>query len=42
MGIVKTIRHLKKYEGKDEEARRLGERLLNIQEENVEKMKAYL
>ncbi|MBR6570918.1 MAG: hypothetical protein IKK75_10755 [Clostridia bacterium] len=42
MGIVKTIRHLKDYEGDDHEARQLGERLLNIQEENVEKMKAYL
>ena len=42
MGIVKTIRHLKDYEGQDEKARQLGERLLNIQEENVEKMKAYL
>lgn len=42
MGIVKTIRHLKDYEGHDEEARKLGERLLNVQEENVEKMKAYL
>ena len=42
MGIVKTIRHLKDYEGQDEEARKLGERLLNVQEENVEKMKAYL
>lgn len=42
MGIVKTIRHLKDYEGNDEEARKLGERLLTIQEENVEKMKAYL
>lgn len=42
MGIVKTIRHLKDYEGDDEEARKLGERLLNLQEENVEKMKAYL
>ncbi len=42
MGIVKTIRHLKDYEGDDEEARGLGERLLRVQEENVEKMKAYL
>ena len=42
MGIVKTIRHLKDYEGNDEEARKLGERLLEIQEENVEKMKEYL
>jgi len=42
MGIVKTIRHLKDYEGDDEEARKLGERLLELQEENVEKMKAYL
>ena len=42
MGIVKTIRHLKDYEGQDEEARQLGERLLKLQEENVEKMKAYL
>ena len=42
MGIVKTIRHLKDYEGNDEDARKLGERLLNLQEENVEKMKAYL
>jgi len=42
MGIVKTIRHLKDYEGDDPKARELGERLLNLQEENVEKMKAYL
>ena len=42
MGIVKTIRHLKDYEGDDEKARKLGERLLNVQEENVEKMKAFL
>jgi len=42
MGIVKTIRHLKDYEGQDEDARKLGERLLDLQEENVEKMKAYL
>lgn len=42
MGIVKTIRHLKDYEGDDENARRLGQRLLTTQEKNVEKMKAYL
>lgn len=42
MGIVKTIRHLNDYEGNDEEARDLGKRLLKLQEENVEKMKAYL
>ena len=42
MGIVKTIRHLKDYEGNDENARKLGERLLKTQENNVEKMKAYL
>ncbi len=42
MGIVKTIRHLKDYEGNDKKARELGERLLELQEENVEKMKAYL
>ena len=42
MGIVKTIRHLRDYKGDDREARGLGERLLQIQESNVEKMKAYL
>ena len=42
MGIVKTIRHLKDYEGHDEASRKLGEKLLELQEENVEKMKAYL
>ena len=42
MGIVKTIRHLRDYEGDDEQARKLGQRLLDTQESNVEKMKAYL
>jgi len=42
MGIVKTIRHLRDYEGEDENARKLGQRLLETQESNVEKMKAYL
>ena len=42
MGIVKTIRHLKDYEGKDEKARDLGQKLLELQEQNVENMKAYL
>jgi len=42
MGIVKTIRHLKDYEGDDENARKLGQRLLETQEANVEKMKAFL
>ena len=42
MGIVKTIRHLNDYRGNDQQARQLGEKLLEIQEENVEKMKAYL
>ena len=42
MGIVKTIRHLKDYTQESDEARRLGERLLKTQENNVEKMKAYL
>lgn len=42
MGIVKTIRHLRDYEGDDPDALKLGERLLKTQEENVEKMKAYL
>ena len=41
-GIVKTIRHLNDYQGDDGDARRLGERLLDMQERNVERMKAYL
>ena len=41
-GIVKTIRHLNDYQGDDGDARRLGERLLDTQEQNVERMKAYL
>lgn len=42
MGIVKTIRHLNDYQGQDEAARSLGKRLLQTQESNVERMKAYL
>ena len=42
MGIVKTIRHLNDYQGDDSDTRRLGERLLDMQEQNVERMKAYL
>lgn len=42
MGIVKTIRHLNDYQGDGGDARRLGERLLDVQEQNVERMKAYL
>lgn len=42
MGIVKTIRHLRDYEGDDPAARQLGKQLLETQENNVEKMKAYL
>ena len=42
MGIVKTIRHLNDYRGRDEAARGLGKRLLETQENNVERMKAYL
>ena len=42
MGIVKTIRHLSDYEGDDEQTKKLGQRLLKTQENNVEKMKAYL
>ena len=42
MGIVKTIRHLRDYEGDDEQAKKLGQRLLDTQESNVENMKAYL
>ena len=42
MGIVKSIRHLNDYQGDDGDARRLGERLLDTQEQNVERMKAYL
>ncbi len=42
MGIVKTIKHLNDAKGDDEEARDLGRRLLKLQEENVERMKAYL
>ncbi len=42
MGIVKTIRHLRDYDGQDDKPRALGQRLLDTQESNVEKMKAYL
>ena len=42
MGIVKTIRHLKDFPKEEHEARKLGERLLKTQENNVEKMKEYL
>lgn len=42
MGIVKTIRHLRDYEGQDAGTRQLAEKLLDMQEKNVEKMKAYL
>ena len=38
----KTIQHLRDYDGEDESALRLGERLLEIQEENVEEMKRFL
>ena len=33
---------LNDYQGDDGDARRLGERLLDTQEQNVERMKAYL
>jgi len=42
MGIVKTIRHLKDFRDGEGDARKLGERLLKTQENNVEKMKEYL
>ena len=42
MGVTKTIQHLRDYDGEDESALRLGERLLKIQEENVEEMKRFL
>ena len=42
MGVTKTIQHLRDYDGEDESALRLGERLLEIQEENVEEMKRFL
>ena len=41
MGIVKTIRHMKDYP-KDDEARRLAQKLLDTQEKNVETMKTFL
>lgn len=42
MGIVKTIRHLNDYDGKDDAARKLAQKLLTTQEKNVETMKSYL
>ena len=42
IGIVKTIRHLRDYDGNNDSARKLGQRLLKTQEANVETMKAYL
>ena len=42
MGVTKPIQHLRDYDGEDESALRLGERLLKIQEENVEEMKRFL
>ncbi len=42
MGIVKTIRHLRDYEGNDEPTQSLGQKLLKTQEYNVEQMKKYL
>ena len=42
MGIVKTIRHIRDYEGDDHEAKKLAQKLLDTQEKNVEKMKAFL
>ena len=42
MGIVKTIRHIRDYEGDDNETRKLAQKLLDTQEKNVEKMKAFL
>lgn len=42
MGITKTIKHLKDFQSGGEEARGLGERLLEIQEANVDRMKAFL
>ena len=41
MGIVKTIRHIRDYES-DDAARKLAQKLLDTQEKNVEKMKAFL
>lgn len=41
MGIVKTIRHLKDYP-KDDEPRRLAQKLLDTQQKNVETMKRFL
>lgn len=42
MGIVKTIRHLRDYEGHDKPVRELTQKLLDTQESNVEKMKDFL
>ena len=42
MGIVKTIRHIRDYEGDDPAVRKLAQKLLDTQEKNVEKMKAFL
>lgn len=42
MGIVKTIRHLRDYEGDDRPVRELTQKLLETQESNVEKMKDFL
>jgi len=42
MGIVKTIRHIRDYEGDDREAQKLAQKLLDTQEKNVETMKTFL
>lgn len=42
MGVVKTIRHIRDYEGDDAPARELADKLLRTQEKNVEEMKAFL
>ena len=42
MGVVKTIRHLRDYAGDDRPALALTRRLLDTQENNIEKMKDFL
>ena len=42
MGITKTIKHLKDFQSGGEQARELGQQLLETQEANVERMKAFL
>lgn len=42
MGVTKTIRHLRDFAGDDQPTLALGQRLLDMQENNVEEMKRFL